>query len=146
MYRCESWTTNKAECQRTDTFRLWCWRRLFRVPCTARRSNQAILKEINPEYPLEELMLKLKPQKFGHLMQGANSFEKTLILETLKAEGEGDNRGWDGWMASLTRWTWVWACSGRWWRTGKPGILQSMGLQRVWHDWATERQQQYTVH
>ena len=65
----------------------------LRVPCTARRSNQAILKEINPEYPLEELMLKLKPQKFGHLMQGANSFEKTLILETLKAEGEGDNRG-----------------------------------------------------
>ena len=80
MYRCESWTIKKAECQRIDTVKLWCWRRLLRVPWTARGSKQSILKEINPEYSLEGLMLKLKPQYFGHLMQKANSLEKTLIL------------------------------------------------------------------
>ena len=80
MYGCESWTIKKAEHQRIDAFRLWCWRRLFKVPWTARRSNQPILKEINPEYSLEGLMLKLKLQYFGHLMQRADSFEKTLML------------------------------------------------------------------
>ena len=91
MYRCESWTIKKAEHQRTDAFELWCWRRLLRVPQTARRSNQSVLKEFNPEYSLERLMLKLKLQYFGHLMQRANSLEKTLCWERLKA-GEGDNR------------------------------------------------------
>ena len=80
MYGCESWTTKKAECQRTDTFELWCWRRFLRVPWTAGRSNQSILQEINPEYSLEGLMLKLKLQYFGHLMQRANSLEKVLML------------------------------------------------------------------
>ena len=80
MYECESWTIKKAESQRTDAFELWCWRRLLRVPWTARRSNQSILKEINPEYSLEGLMLKLKLQYFGHLMGRANSLEKTLKL------------------------------------------------------------------
>ena len=80
MYKCESWTIKKAEYRRTDTFELWCWRRLLRVPWTARRSNQSILKEINPEYSLERLMLKLKLQYFGHLMQRADSLEKTLLL------------------------------------------------------------------
>ena len=84
MYRCESWTIKKAECQRTDAFKLWYWRRLLRVPWTARRSNQSILKEINPEYSLERLMLKLKLQYFGHLMQRANSLEKTLMLGKIK--------------------------------------------------------------
>ena len=84
MYRCESWTIKKAECQKTDDFKLWCWRRLLRVPWTARRSNQSILKEINPEYSLERLMLKLKLQYFGHLMQRANSLEKTLMLGKIK--------------------------------------------------------------
>ena len=93
MYGCESWTINKAESQRIDAFKLWCWRRLLRVLWTARRSNQSILKEISPEYSLEGLMLKLKLQYFGHLMQRANSLEKTLMLEKLKARGEGDNRG-----------------------------------------------------
>ena len=93
MYGCESWTINKAESQRIDAFELWCWRRLLRVPWTARRSNQSIVKEISPEYSLEGLMLKLKLQYFGHLMQRANSLEKTLMLEKLKARGEGDNRG-----------------------------------------------------
>ena len=86
MYECESWTIKKAECQRIDAFELWCWRRLFRAPWTARKSNQSILKEISPEYSLEGLMSKLKLQYFGHLMQRADSFEKTLMLG--KIEGE----------------------------------------------------------
>ena len=96
MYGCESWTIEKAECRRIDAFQLWCWRRLLRVPCTARRSNQSILREISPGCSLEGLMLKLKLQSFGHLMQRANSFEKTWCWERLRAGGEGDNRGWDG--------------------------------------------------
>ena len=84
MYGCESWTIKKAEHERTDAFELWCWRRLFRVPWTARRSNQSILKEISPGYSLEGLMLKLKLQYFGHLMRRADSFEKTLMLGTIE--------------------------------------------------------------
>ena len=103
MYGCESWTIKKAEHWRIDVFELWCWRRLLRVPWTARRSNQSILKEISPGCSLEGPMLKLKLQYFGHLMPRANSLEKTLMLKILKAGGEGDDRGWDGWMASLTR-------------------------------------------
>ena len=114
----------------------WCWRRLLRVPWTARRSKQSIRKEINPEYSLEVLMLKLKLQYFGHRMQRTDSLEKTLMLGKIKA-GEGDDRGWDGWMASLTRWTWVWVNSRSWWWTGRPGMLQFMGSQRVGHDWST---------
>ena len=102
MYGCESWTVKKTECWRIDTFELWCWRRLLRVPWTARRSNQSILKEISPGCSLEGLMLKLKVQYFGHLMQRADSLEKTLMLVWLRAGGEGDDRGWDGSMASLT--------------------------------------------
>ena len=126
MYGCESWTIKQAKCWRTDAFELWCWRRLLTVPWTARRSNQSILKEISPEYTLVGLMLKLKLQCFGHLMQRTDSLEIPWCWERLKAGGEGDNRGWDGWMASPIQWTWVWASSGRWWRTGKPGVLQSM--------------------
>ena len=93
MYGCESWTIKKAEHRRTDTFQLWYWKRLLlRVPWTARRSNQSILKEISPEYSLEGLMLKLKLQYFGYVMRRADSFEKTLILERLKAGGEEDDR------------------------------------------------------
>ena len=112
MYGCESWTIKKAECWRIDGFELWCWRRLLRVLWTARRSNQSFLKEINPAYSLEELMLKL--QYFGHLMWRADSLENPWCWERLKAGGEADDRGWDGWMASLTQWTRVWANSGRW--------------------------------
>jgi len=104
---------------------------------TARRSNQAILKEISPQYSLE-LMLKLKLQYFGYLMRRTDSFEKTLIWERLKVGGEGDDRGWDGWMASPTWWTWVWVNSGSWWWMGRPGVLWSMGPQRVGHNWAIE--------
>ena len=138
LYGCEGWTIKKAEHRRIDGFELWCWRRLFRVPWTARRSNRSILKEISPEYSLEGLMLKLKLQYFGHLMWRTDSLEKTLMLDWLKARGEGDDRGRDGWTATPTRWTWVWTSSRSWWWTGKPGMLQSMGLQRVRHDWATE--------
>ena len=122
IYGCESWTIKKAEHWRIDSFELWCWRRLLRVPWTARSWNQSILKDICPEYSLEGLMLKLKLQYFGHLKWRTHSLEKTLMLGKIKV-GEGDDRGWDGWMASLTQWTWVWACSEcRWW-TGKPGML-----------------------
>ena len=131
MYGCESWTIKKAEHWRTDAFLLWCWTRLLRVPWTAWGSNQSILKEISPEYSLEGLMLKLKLQYFGHLMWRTVSLEKTLILAQLKAGREGDDRGWDGWVASLTRWTWAWASSGSWWWTGRPGVLQSIGSQRL---------------
>ena len=93
MYRCESWTIKKAERQRIDAFELWCWRRLLRVPWTARRSNQSILKEISPEYSLEGLMLKLKFQYFGHLMQRTDSLEIPCFWERFKARGEGDDSG-----------------------------------------------------
>ena len=214
---CESCTTKKAERRRIDAFELWCWRRLLRVPWTARRSNQSILKEISPGCSLKGLMLKLKLQysPHGHLIwkdpdagkdwgqeekgttedemvgwhhqhnghgfgwtpgvgdgQGGLAYcssrghkesemteqlnwtewllsskscsgqciqnYKGLKKKGLGAGGEGDDRGWDGWMASLTWWTWVWVnSSSRWW-TGRPGLLRFMGLQRVGHDWATE--------
>ena len=136
MYRCESWTIKKAESWRIDTFELWYWRRPLRVPWTERRS---ILEEISPEYSLEGRMLKLKLQYFG-----PPDAKNWLIGKDPDAgkdwrQGrEGDDRGWDGWMASMTWWTWVWASSGIWWWTGNLGVLQSMGLQRVGHYWGTE--------
>ena len=131
MYGCESWTIKKAEHQRIDAFELWCWRRLLRVSWTARRSNQSILKEISSGCSLEGLMLKLKLQYFGHPMQRADSLEKKRLCcwEGLGAGGEGDDRGWDGCMASPTQWTWVWVISGSWWWTGRPGMLWFMGSQ-----------------
>ena len=124
MYGCKSWTIKKAERRRIDAFELWCWRRLLRVPWTTRRSNQSIPKEISPGISLEVMMLKLKLQYFGHLMRRVDSLEMTLVL--------------GGIGASLTRWTWIWVNSGRWWWTGRPGVLRFMGSQRVGHDWATE--------
>ena len=93
MYGCESWTMKKAECRRIDAFELWCWRRLLRVPWTAGRSNQVILKEISPGISLEGMMLKLKLRSFGHLMRRVDSLEKTLMLGGIWAGGEGDDRG-----------------------------------------------------
>ena len=109
-------TIKKPVCWKTDAFELWCWRRLLRVPWTARRSNQSILKEINPEYSLEGLMLKL--QYFAHLMWRANSLEKTLMLGKIEGRKKRGWQGRDGWMMSSTPWTWVWANSGRRWTRG----------------------------
>ena len=122
-YSFSSSHVKKAEHRRNDAFELWCWRRLLRVPWTARRSNQSILKEISPEYSLKGLMLKLKLQYFGHLMQRTNSFEKTLMLG--KIEG-WRRRGWQRmrWLDGITdSMTWVWVNSGSWWGTGRPGVL-----------------------
>ena len=131
MYGCESWTVKKADHQRIDAFELWCWRRLLRVPWTARRFNQSILKEISPEYSLEGLILKLKLQYWGHLMQRTDSLKKTLMLG--KTEGRRRRRQQRmRWLDGITdSRTWVWASSGRWWWTGKTNLLQSMGLRRI---------------
>ena len=129
IYGCETWTIKKAEHWRIDAFELWYWKRLLKVPWTARRSNQSTVKEISPEYSLEGLLLKL--QYFATWREELTHLNSPWWWERLRVGGEGDDRGWDGWMASLTQWTWVWASSGRWWWTGKPGVLQSMGSHRV---------------
>ena len=129
MYGCESWTVKKAQHWRIDAFELWCWRRLLRVPWTARRFNQSILKEISPGCSLEGMMLKLKLQYFVHLMRRVDSLERPWCWEGLGAGGERDDREWDGWKASLTWWTWVWVNSGSWWWTGRPGMLRFRGSQ-----------------
>ena len=139
MCGCESWTIKKAEHWRIGAFKLF-WRRLWRVPGTARRSNQSTLKEMNPEYLLEGLMLKLKLQYFGHLMLTDNTLEKILMLGKTEGRRRGSNRGWDGWLASPTQWTWVWANSRRQWRSTKFGVLQSMGSHSVGHALGTEQQ------
>ena len=138
MYGCESWTIKKAEHWRIDAFELWCWRRLLRVPWTTGRSNLSILKEISPEYSLEGLILKLKLQYFVCRCEVLTHWKSPWCWEGLKAGGEGDDREWDGWMASPTWWTWVWVRSRSWWLTGKPGALQSVWLQSVRHNCATE--------
>ena len=139
MYGCESWTVKKAEHQGIDAFELWCWRRLLRVPWTARRSNQSILKEISLECSLEWLMLKLKLQYFGHLMRRVDSLEKTLMLRGIggrKVRGRQRMRWLDGISNSMDIAFWV--NSGSWWRTGRPGVLRFMGSQIVRHNWVTE--------
>ena len=138
MYECESWIIKKVKHRRIDAFELWCWRRLLRVPWTAKRSNQSILKEISPSCSLVGLMLKLKLQYFGHLMRRTDSLEKTLMLGKIEGKRRRGDRGWHGWMASSAKWTWVWVNSRSWWWTGRPGVLQSIGSQRVRYDWAIE--------
>ena len=139
MYGCKCWTVKKAECQRIDAFELGCWRRLLRVPWTTRRSNQSILKEINPGCSLEGLMLKLKLQYMATSCEELTHWKRPWCWEGLGAGGEGDCRGWDVWMASPTQRTWIWVNSwGSWWWTGRPGVLWFMGSQRVGHNWVTE--------
>ena len=138
MYGCKSWTVKKAEHQRIDAFELWCWRRLLRVSWTARRSNQSVLKEISPGCSLVGLMLKLKLQSFGHLMQRADSFEKTLMLGGI---GSRRRRGWQRmrWLDGITNsMDMNLSKLQEIWRTLDPGVLQSMRLQRVWHDLVTD--------
>ena len=138
MYGCESWTIKKAECRRIDAFELWCWRRLSTVSWTARKYNQSILKEISPGCSLEGLMLKMKLQYFGHLMQRVGSLEKTLMLGKIEARrrrGRQRMRWLDGITDSMDM------SLGRlqsWWWTGSPGVLQFLGSQGVGHNWVTE--------
>ena len=139
MYGCESWTIKKTECWRIDAFELWCWRRLLRIPWTARRSNQSILKEINPEYSLEGLMLKMKLQYIGYLMR-ANSLGKTLMLKKIEGRrrrGRQKMRWLDGITDSVDM---SWANSRRWWRTGKHDVLLFMGSQRIGYNLVTEQE------
>ena len=114
------------------------WRRLLKVPWTARRSNQSILKKISPGISLEGMMLKLNSSTLATSWEELTHWKRLWCWDGLRAGGEGDDRGWDGWMASRTWWTWVWVNSGRWWLTGRPGVLRFMGSQRVRHDWVTE--------
>ena len=138
--RCESWTPKKAEGWRIDAFELWCWKKVLRVPWAARRSDQSILKEISPEDSLKGLMLKLKLQYFGHLMRRANSLEKTLMLERLRAGREGDDREWDGWVASLTMDMSLnklqeLVMDREAWRAAVHGVTKSQTRLREWTDW-----------
>ena len=127
----------KAERRRIDAFELWCWRRLLRVPWTARRSNQSILKEISPGC-WKDWCWSWNSSTLATWCEELTHLKIPWYLERLKVGGEGDDRGWDGWMISLTQRTWDWVGSGSWWWTGKPGVLQSMGSQRVRHNWVTE--------
>ena len=136
MYGCESWTIKKIEHEIIDAFDLWCWRRLLRVLWTAGRANQSILKEISLEYSLEGLMLKLKLQYFGHMMQRTDSLKKTLMLGKIEGGRRGDGRGCDGWMASLTLWTRVWAGMDREaWRAAVHGVAKNRTWLSNWNDW-----------
>ena len=145
-YGYKSWTIKKAECRRIDAFELCCWRRLLRISWTSRRSNHSILKEISPKYSLERLIWSWKSNTLALWWEELTHFKRPWCWERLKEAGEGDDRGWDAWMASPTQWTWVWASSRSWWWTGKPGMLQPMGSQRVGHDWATELNWVQVIH
>ena len=138
MYGSETWTVKKAEHQRIDAFELWCWRRLLRVPWTARRSNQSVLKKSVLNIHWKDWCWSWNSNTLVTWCKELTHLKRPWCCKRLKAGGEGDDRGWDGWMASLTRWTWVWVDSGSWWWTGRPGVLWFMGSQRVGHDWATE--------
>ena len=130
MYGCESWTIKKAECRRIDVFELWCWRRLLRVPWTARRSVLGVhWRDWCWSWNSNTLATRCKELTY---------LRRPWCWERLKVGGEGYDRGWDGWMVSLTQWTWVWISSGSWWWRGTAGVLQSMGSQRAGYDWVTE--------
>ena len=131
---------------RMDAFKLWCWGRLLRAPWTTRRSNQSILKEISPEYSLERLMLKLNSNTLATWCKELTPLKRPWCWERLRAGREGDDRGWDGLMASPTQWTWVSVNSGSCWWTGRPGVLQATRSQRVRHNWVTELNWDYIVH
>ena len=137
MYGSESWTIKKAEHWRIDAFQLWCWRRHLRVLWTAGRSNQSILKKISPDF-WKDWCWSLNSNTLATSCKYLTHWKRLWCWEGLGAGGEGDDRGWDGWMASPTRCTWVWVNSGSWWWTERPGVLWIMGSQRVGHEWPTE--------
>ena len=129
----ESWAP------KNDAFELWCWRRLLRVPWTAGRSSQSILKEISPDIHCKDWWWSWNSNALATWCEELTYWKRPWwCWEGLKMGGERGNGGWDGWMASLTQWTWIWASSGSWWQTGRPGVLWSMGSQRVGHNWTTE--------
>ena len=142
MYGCKSWTIKKAECRKIDGFELWCWRRLLRVPWTTRRSSQSILRENSPKgdqgVHWKDWCWSWNSNTLATWCKGLTHLKTPWCWERLRAGGEGDDRGWDGWMALLTQWTGVWVDSGSWWWTGTPGMLQFMVSQRVGHDWVTK--------
>ena len=135
--RCENWTMNKAECQKIDAFELWCWRRLLRVPWTARGSNQSILKEILGVH-WKDWCWSWNSNTLATSCEELTHWKRPWCWEGVRAGGEGDDRGWDGWMASPTQWAWVWVNSGSRLCIERPGMLWFMGSQRVGHEWATE--------
>ena len=137
MYGYERWTIKKAECQKIDPFELWYWRRLLRVPWTARRSNQSILKDSLYIY-CKDWCWSWNSNTLATWCEELTHWKRPWCWEGLEAGGDGVNRGWDGWMASPTQWTWIWVNSGSLWWTGRPGMLRFMGSQRVGHDWAAE--------
>ena len=138
IYGCESWAVKKAECRRIDAFELWCWRRLLRVPWTARRLTSPFWKRSVLGVHWKDWFWSWNSNTLATSCEELTLWKRPCCWEGLGAGGEGDDRGWDGWMASPTRWTWVWVNSGSWWWTGRPGVLWFMGLQRVGHDWAAE--------
>ena len=138
MYGCDNWTIKKFEGWRIDTFGLWCCRRLLRVSWTIRISNQSILQKLVLNIHWKDWCWSWTSNILVTWCKELTHWKRPWCWERLKAGGEGEDRGWNGWMASPTQWTWVWASPGSWWWTWKPGVLQSMGSQRVGYDWATE--------
>ena len=138
MVRCGHILVTPIYIKIIDAFELWCWRRLLRVPWTARRSNQSILKESVLNIHWKDWCWSWNSNPLAAWCEKLTHWKRPWCWERSKVGGEGDDRGWDGWMASPTPWTWVWASSRSWWWTGKPGVLQSIGSQRVGHDWSTE--------
>ena len=138
MYGCESWTTKKAEHRRIDSFELWCWKRLLRVTWTARIYNQSILKKSVLNIYWKDWCWSWNSNTSATLSEELTHWKRPWCWERLRLGGEGNNRGWDGWMASLTQWTWIWVSSGSWWWTGKPGVLWSMWSQSIRHNWTEQ--------
>ena len=132
MYGYESWTVKKAECQRIDAFELWCWRRLLRVPWTAKRSNQSILKGSVLDVHWKDRCWSWNSNTLDTWCEELTHLKRSWCWEGLLAGGEGDNRGWDGWMVSPTRWTWVWVNSGSWWWTGEAWLAAIHGVTKGW--------------
>ena len=145
-YGCESWAIKKTEPQRIYVFKLRCWRRLLRIPWTARKFNQSIQRKSVLNIHWKDWCWSWSSNSLATWCKKLTHLKRSWCWKRLKAGGEGDDRGWDGWMASPTQRTWVWASSRRWWRTEKPGVLQSMGSKRAGHDWATEQQQKRCDH